>query len=398
MLCPKCGKESDGRWCSFCGEQLEVTTNFEKSGKFDTARYSFIKEEPIENAYRDDVKDAGAMSGSEYYTADKDLNPYQYYENGKKNKAMVIGAVSAGIAVLLIIIFFIVKFVIPSDNDRKTEDVQSSVQSNGLSEDVKLLYKNAEKYMTIGDYEAAEEVYLELTELTDDDEAMLVYNILYNYNRAYSKSEICDYEAAKKHFDKIPDEYVDYVICDDVDDLSDEIDAGSSAYQTFEEIKEYMADKDFEAASQAAELLEQKYLSKTDKKELDKILEEIDKAGEESFSDHEAESFLMEYCDAMVEAINNMDFSIVSPYIDADSAFYETQRGLVDFCASEGITQTFDSLRLKSLSKINSETWEAAVSETETITYDDGTEETKTYSWTYTIKYIDSDYYIAGIR
>ena len=395
MLCPKCGKQSDGKWCSNCGHHLEVTATFAKSGEFDTARYSPIQSEPVENAYRDDT---GVASDNEYYGADRELSPYPYYENSKKNKAMVAGAVVSGIIVFALIVFFVVKFALPTNKNRDSGDVDGTAKSDGISEDAKQLYKNAEKYMTIGDYEAAEELYLELTEITDDDEAMLVYNILYNYNRAYTKSEDCEYEAAKKHFDKIPAQYVDYVISDDVDDLGDEIDAGISAYETFEDIKKYMDDEDFEAASQAAEILEQKYLSKTDKKELDKILEEIDKAEEASFSTHEAESLLMEYCDAMVEAINNMDFGIVSPYIDADSAFYETQRGLVDYCASEGITQTFDSLRVKSLSKIDSKTWEAAVSETETITYDDGTEETKNYSWTYTIKYIDSDYYVAGIR
>lgn len=395
MLCPKCGKQSEGKWCSNCGQHLEETTNYIKSGEFDTARYAPIQSNAVENAYRDD---AGVASDSEYYGADKELSPYPYYENGKKDRAMVVGAVTAGIAVLALIVFFVVKFALPSNKDRDIGDAQGKVKSDGISEEAKSLYKNADKYMTIGDYEAAEELYLELTEITDDDEAMLVYNILYNYNRAYTNSEDCEYEAAKKHFDKIPAEYVDYVICDDVEDLGDKIDAGIGAYETFEEIKEYMSDKDFEAAAEAAEILEQKYLSRADKKELEKILEEIDKAEEAGLSAHEAESLLMEYCDAMVKAINNMDFGIVSPYIDADSAFYETQKGLVDYCASEGITQVFDSLRVKSLSKTGSKTWEAEVSETETLTYDDGTEETKTYSWTYTIKYIDSDYYVAGIR
>ncbi len=414
MICQKCKREVPGRWCSHCGAAVETQNFFDTKNaageafnseifnNHDTAPITPVSYGSVnsEEKYRDDVFDPNAEDGSEYYNKDLNPGPYSYDDDPRDSKAKIIAIISVCAVLAVVMVFVLVKAVFFKDSGSDGDEApQKPVQ--GEQEDVKALFKTAEKYMTIGDYEAAEEAYLELTEITDDEEALLLYNIVYNYNRALKKFEASNFEDAKKHFDKIPVEYVDYEISDDVDDLGNDIDLGIGAYETFENIKGFMKDEDYDAAREEIEILDKKYLSKEDKEYLDEIKDELNKIEQEAKYDltsHEAESFIMEYCDAMVDAINNNDFSLVSSYIDSKSELYETQRGLVAYCASEGITESFDSLRLKKFTKLNSKTWEAAVSETETIYYDDGTEETKTYSWTYTIKYIDSEYYVSGIR
>lgn len=400
MICPKCKIVGFGTHCKYCGEKLvEETEHPDTKSDFldhDTAPITPIRQNTRDEKYRDDVYDLNKAADSEYYNTDKDISGYSYLDDEKKdNKKVLIGVLTASVVVLLILSFLLTRaFISPKTKEPTSESTQNTEKKSEADD----LYETAEKYMKIDDYENAEKIYLKLTQLTDDDEALLMYNILHNYNEALRKYEDADYNTARDYYKKIPVEYIDYNISEKIKKLGDNIENGIKAYEVFENIQKYMEDEDFDAAKEAISLIEVKYLSKTDSRKLDEIKAELKKASEDKkeFTAPEAESFLQEYCYAMEKAVNAGDFSLVSKYLDASA--YLSQKDVVSYCSSEGIVKKFGSLRIKSFNEVESNKWEALVSETETVTFEDGTEEIRSYSRTYTIEYINSAYYIIAIN
>ncbi len=403
MICPKCKRESIGNWCVYCGESFDEEKSVqapEEYAKFDTSPLSPIGTD-TNYRYRDDVAYPGEASDGMY--GGEQVNPEEltYYNREEKdNKVKLIAIVTACGCAVLLVIFLLVQFMFPNGSSETEKKEKKASQEETENKEAADLFDKGEKFLKIRDYESAEEIYRELTKITNDDEALLLHEIVLNYNQALAKRESAEYDEAKRIFDKIPVEYIDYDISEDVEVLSDEIDLGISTYETFDNIKKYMESEDFEAAGQEAEILDVNYLSENHKEEFEKIRAELEKIKEEQkdLTSHEAEDFLMEYCDAMAKAVNNNDFSIVTPYIDRSSQVYTLQKDAVSYCASEGIVKRFDSLRVKDLARRDVKNWDVSVTEIETVIFEDGTEETKTYDRTYTITYSDSDYYITGIK
>ncbi len=398
MICPKCKIAGYGTHCKYCGEKLteEIADVKEDVLFHDTARITPVKKDVREAMYSDEKAFRESDADSEYYNTDKDISPYSYYEEKKDSKKVLIGVFSLSAIVLFIICFIVARSLFAPTKRAEIQDTETGSQSEKSR--VEKLYDTAGKYMKIDDFENAEAIYKEIYTLTDDEEALLMYDILSNYNEALRAYEEAHYESAMDYYEKIPVEYIDYDISQKVDKLCDNIENGLTAYEIFENIKNYMANKDYEAAEEETAVIEDKYLSKEDGKELEQIKKEIEKINKDKkeFTSPEAESFLQEYCYAMEKATNAGDFSLVSKYLDASA--YLTQKDAVDYCVSEGIVKKFGSLRIKSLNETKDNTWEASVSESETVTFDNGTEEIKSYSRIYTIEYINSAYYITSIN
>ncbi len=109
-----------------------------------------------------------------------------------------------------------------------------------------------------------------------------------------------------------------------------------------------------------------------------------------------AENVLRRYCKAYVNAVNTGDFSVVAPYIKGN--FYNSQYNMVSSLHSQGVGERFDFLNVHSVQKAGDTKWKVRVSEGETIFYPSGKETSKTYSWLYTIEYIDGEYYPTNIE
>ena len=100
----------------------------------------------------------------------------------------------------------------------------------------------------------------------------------------------------------------------------------------------------------------------------------------------------------MVKAINENNFDLVVPYIYKDSKMYADQKKLVEKCVSQGIKEEFNSFELVSLTKSLDTVWQAEVKESETVIKANGDREVKNFKWTYTIEYIDSEFYLTNIK
>ena len=101
-------------------------------------------------------------------------------------------------------------------------------------------------------------------------------------------------------------------------------------------------------------------------------------------SDESIKNLLLDYMHHWALSVNSGDFSIVRPYLIANSPLYQSQMELCTRYYNEGIREEFMS------GEIHSITWDGAsflvkAQETYAITKD-GVTEQKTYRWTYTVK------------
>jgi len=270
-----------------------------------------------------------------------------------------------------------------------------------------ILYEKGIEYMDAGDYYTAQDIFKELLDTSENEKASTIYKILYNYNCAVEKFDQCDYDSAYKFLEKIPAKYTNYSICDDVESLENDISEGLAAYEIFYSIEKFVSQEDYRDAKDAVGIIDISLLSNDDEDKLNEYISLINKKIKEleekeesksSLSQAQAETLIMEYCDAFVKAINNKDFEIVAPYMHYSSEIYSQQKKLIQSYITDGITEKFDYLELISLQKVSDNKWTALVKEGETIYYKSGKTEVMNYKWTYTIEYIDSDFYLTKIR
>lgn len=435
MICPKCRNNVTGKWCTFCGENLEAAYG-ESTPVPENPTMTYTDNTPSQADYRDAQFNDEPVDG--YTPPEEIVNPYNnYYAEppAERNNTKIVAIVSVIVAVTVAIGVLLYAFVFSKDDKDTSASTKKGISQNNdinkskdddktsdNSDKVKELTKDAEEYMSKGKYKDAERVYSELEELTEDEEVSVICDILYNYNKAIEKLDSGDYDRAEDYYDDIPDEYINYDIKSDVKDLKDNIKAAKSAKDTIDEIKDYINNDDLEAARDAVDSINSRNFPTAEKEELEELiseLEELEKEAEEKekeqsrshdypgsgygrlgFSD--AESIIETYCYYLVEAINENDFDYVAPYILSTSDFYEQQKNLVKSCNDQGIYEYFEWVELDKLTEISKTKWEAKVTEAETIyKYDDDynyTEEYKTFEWTYTIEYKDHYFYITGIK
>jgi len=219
-----------------------------------------------------------------------------------------------------------------------------------------------------------------------------------------------EYEDARAMYGRIPLDYMDDPIKEDVEKLDEDITHCETNALIFEEISNYMKDSDYANAVKSIEILDEDCLTDSERDLLAEYKNEIRTFGEvskpkksdkpsfsgQSFSADTAEKFLSSYAKAMVSAINEDDFEMVSDYLSG--TMHNRQRGLMDSCVSQGITQEFESLSVKAITMFSENAWDVTVSETETIRYGNGTVVTKTFHWIYTIEKIGGSLYITDME
>ena len=396
MICPNCKNESHGaKWCPECGLQLEIDDaligTFEKNEKGDTQKLR-----PISTP----GKEADTPSARLTQNQTKNVkNDGQVSDNSFK--ILIISVCVAVILVLTAIVLIITGVIGPKSNKVQAPPDEIVLEN----EDTDALFETAMEKIELGDYEEAETIFEAALEAdAENDEAKLIYDIVYNYNRALKKIQAKKYEEAREFFDNIPIDYIDYAIKMDVEKLDDEISSFEIAYESFYEVEKCMEDGDYEEALKAIEIIDKNYLTDADCVTLDEYSAEIkqylkNKENEEASDDmtkKKAEIIITEYCEDLVMAINSRDFSIVEKHISGQ--LYNDQKKLVQTCIDNGITESFDALIIKNVHKISDTKWKVSVAEGETLYHSDGTKESKTFDWTYTIEFIDSEFYLTKIE
>ncbi len=382
MYCPKCGNKAEGKQCTYCGAILEIDENFELNpyGTSGNNMEDTLSNFSIpEDYYREEASEDAV-------SAPKGV---QKENNNKKSLIILISVIS--VAIILAIALIVVK----TTGDEKEAD-SAAIEVSA----VESLKEKGQKYMDTGDYESAEKIYKELMETDDDKEISTIYKILYNFNRAVLELDDYDYKSASKFFEKIPEEYTEYAIYDDVDMLGDEISRFQAAYEIFESIETFIAEGNYSAAREAIGILDEDALSKENKEALMAFEKEIseNEKKEVVLYEHDAEDLIMGYCDSFVKAVNQKDFDIVAPYIYENSPMYNEQKALAESYIKDNILESFDSFKLVNLTKSSDTSWQARVSENKTINYPDGEKTSKTYNRIYTIEYIDSSFYLTGVK
>ena len=375
--CPVCKSKADGKVCSNCGAVLELDQTYQLN-PYDKQKTSRINREDI---------------------AEKpQKNYFDFKKTGGKapNKREVP---QKALYILLCLIFVIIVGLIIAINN-VSSDIKIKEEQNKKAASTQSLMLKGEKYLKSGNYEDAEKIYKELMETSDNKEAQTLYKILYNYNMALRKLDDYNFESASRFFDKIPKEYEDYAIAEDIQYLSDEIARFESNYEIFESVEKFFNEDNISGAKAAIEILDEDALSKESIERLKEIKEKIEKKEKTTIvlSEHDAEDLLRLYCDAMVKAINENNFDLVLPYIYKDSKMYADQKSLVEKCVSQGIKEEFNSFELVSLNKTLDTVWQAEVKESETVISANGEREVKNFKWTYTIEYIDSEFYLTNIK
>jgi uncharacterized membrane protein YvbJ len=103
------------------------------------------------------------------------------------------------------------------------------------------------------------------------------------------------------------------------------------------------------------------------------------------------------YMQGLIEAINNDSFSSVSPYMAEGSVLYKSQQEIVSNLSSKSITEHLDDYEITGYEE-NGDTATITTNETITISYSDGSSETKEYNWTYTAEKSGSDWKLTNIE
>lgn len=384
MICPNCKNESNGaRWCPMCGIQLETD---------DAALSMYAQPEKKQNSY-------------EPAPSYNDMGD----ENDNKKLKITLAIICPLTAIVLIFVILTMTGVIklsPSKESTAAQDENVVLEK----EDADTLMKTGMNQLKIGDYEEAETVFKAVLEIDpENEEAAVLCQIVYNYNRGLKKIQSKKYKEARTFFDKIPAEYMDYPICEDVEDLENEIIQFETTYITFSNMKNYMRNGDYEDAMEMFSIIDERYLEDTDIELLAEYREQIDRYIKEEEEEKErkekeenelsfkrAEIIITEYCEDYVRAINNKDFSIVAGHLSGQ--LYDQQKKQVQSCIDSGITESLDKVVLKDVHNIAENKWKASVTEGETIYYANGTAQTKEFEWVYTIEYIDSSYYLTKIE
>jgi hypothetical protein len=111
----------------------------------------------------------------------------------------------------------------------------------------------------------------------------------------------------------------------------------------------------------------------------------------------EIEQAVVDYGYALVDAINNNDFSIVEPYLLPDSNLYSSQVNLVDRLFRQNITESIYEINVISVNKIGENRYEVETFEDIGIT-SEGEETNKKYQWVYTVENVNGQYLLSDIR
>lgn len=132
--------------------------------------------------------------------------------------------------------------------------------------------------------------------------------------------------------------------------------------------------------------------------ETESITEESDATNTASAVDEtDIEQVASDYVYALVTAINTGDYDLVSPYILEGSALEGMQQDLVDYLYGIDHSQEVIDVEVTDLTD-NGTYWYVYTDETIKSIYQSGEEETKEYSWKYTIEFDGGEPYLSNIE
>ncbi len=406
MICPNCKTESLGaKWCPECGLRLEIedvaNIDFNKSEKGDTQKLrpvSFQKEELKNPTLTHKDKQGGKKESS-----GQKKTGSRFTDNGFNYWVIAIGVVT-----VLVVLFIILKLtgVIPT---KQPSQLPASNEEVVLEkEDSSTILKTGLDELKLGNYDEAETMFKAVLETDPKNaEANTLYQIVYNYNRSAKKIQSGKYEDAREFFDEIPLDYENYSIKTDIENLDEEISGFEIAYRSFEQVQQHMSEGRYEDALDTISLIDKNFLAKSDAVTLDEYSAEINKylesqkeenkeASDDDMSHKKAEIIITEYCEDLAMAINSKDFSIVEKHISGQ--LYNDQKKNVQNCIDKAMTKSFDKLEIINVYSVSDTKWKVDVSEGETLYHQDGTQTAETRSRTYTIEYIDSEYYLTALE
>ncbi len=401
MFCPKCGKESDGKWCSNCGTQLEIEESFGLNPYEETQRLPRL-------GHTDGEQQASALQESRsvqsFYAPEEenhdldDFDPYGDYEEDEnaahKKKIILVSACAAAALVFIIILALVFSGNKPSGGEKK---IPSS------SEDVRIeeLITLGDKYMTVGNYKEAESVYKELMTISDDEDAEVIYKILYNYNLSVKELENSNFNSAQKYFDRIPDEYPSYSISDDIEALSDDIARYKLASDIFETVEELMTDGDYEEADSAIQSMDESLLSEENREKLEKFKETIEESRQKDegadLAEVDAEILFKEYKAGYMQAVNSGNIDAANYILKGSELYNSTVKTIAEFSA-KGMKITDEVTEFGWVHRIDGNSWHVKTIEIDTYTDAEGKKSEKTFSRMYLVEYIEGDYYFTDIH
>lgn len=126
----------------------------------------------------------------------------------------------------------------------------------------------------------------------------------------------------------------------------------------------------------------------------------VAKEGEDADAEDESvnadvSAVVTNFVNNLAPAINNDDFSLISSYLDPNSAFYETQASFVSDTHGRGITETLENVSVSEVT-VSGDTAKVKTSESFTI-HDNGEDRTSSYEAVYDLKKVDGNYLITGL-
>lgn len=122
-----------------------------------------------------------------------------------------------------------------------------------------------------------------------------------------------------------------------------------------------------------------------------------DDSSDDSGTAAEAEEVTLDYVYQMVEAINGNDYEQVEPYIKNGSELHDMQSELVDKLNDSGMMQEVINATVVDVEE-KDEKWIVTTDETIKLIYESGKEETKDYTWKYTVEDNGDDMVLSDIE
>ena len=116
---------------------------------------------------------------------------------------------------------------------------------------------------------------------------------------------------------------------------------------------------------------------------------DADASGSAAFTQDEAQSFMVDYLSASVEAINSRDFSYAAPYMDPDGPAAKESSDYIPYLESKGITESFENAVVTGFEDNGDSTYTVNTRESYIIYNKDMEGKARSYNSVYTLSVID---------
>ena len=386
MICPNCSLESNGaKFCKYCGLRLEIDDiSIDTPSEFTNTQGDYEDKFEEDTSYKNVVR----------YSHSK-VSP------DKVNKNLKITIIIVSVISAILLVLLIVSLLGGFDNDDTLKDVPSQTLNE---ENIENIITEGKEYLESGDYESCESVFKTAVEKdSDNEEAKLIYDIVFNYNRALKKIEAKKFEDARSFYEKIPYEYINYPIFEDVEDLDELIYKYENMNEHFETFEKEIKKKEYEEAYLSASFIDKAYLSEVQILKFDDYMGELNeylnnekKNKERTLTSEKAIDLVKDYYKAYTGAVKtSKGFNHVSTYLTNDALLSEKDKFVSDL--NSGYEISFDISSFKSFEKVDDTTWIIYGALTKN-TNNQGENSAITKDVKFTITYEESSFYISRIE